>query len=65
MPSKTKSRPQVYPRLSFHLVRAIALISTAVVGGILAYFCVQLRHDGFKIPWTFIIVRGPLSRLPH
>ncbi|EXJ53891.1 hypothetical protein A1O7_09227 [Cladophialophora yegresii CBS 114405] len=54
--TKMRSRPQVYPRLAFHLVRAIALISASIVSGILIYFCVQLRHDGFKLPWTFIIV---------
>ncbi|OAL38621.1 hypothetical protein AYO20_02271 [Fonsecaea nubica] len=51
-----KSRPQVYPRPAFHLIRAIAFISAAIVSGILIYFCIQLRHDGFKLPWTLIIV---------
>ncbi|KIX98347.1 uncharacterized protein Z520_05648 [Fonsecaea multimorphosa CBS 102226] len=51
-----KSRPQVYPRLSFHLIRAVAFVSASIVSGILIYFCMQLRHDGFKLPWTFIIV---------
>ncbi|ETI19338.1 hypothetical protein G647_09170 [Cladophialophora carrionii CBS 160.54] len=54
--SKMRSRPQVYPRLAFHIVRTIAFISATIVSGILIYFCVQLRHDGFKLPWTFIIV---------
>ncbi|KIX03788.1 uncharacterized protein Z518_07341 [Rhinocladiella mackenziei CBS 650.93] len=54
--SKMKSRPQVYPRLPFHIIRAIAFISGSIVSGILIFFCVQLRHDGFKLPWTFIIV---------
>jgi hypothetical protein len=57
--SKMRSRPQVYPRLAFHIVRTIAFISASVVSGILIYFCIQLRHDGFKLPWTFIIVRQP------
>ncbi|KIW62972.1 hypothetical protein PV04_09856 [Phialophora macrospora] len=54
--SKMRSRPQVYPRLAFHIVRTIAFISASIVSGILIYFCIQLRHDGFKLPWTFIIV---------
>ncbi|EXJ76328.1 uncharacterized protein A1O5_00836 [Cladophialophora psammophila CBS 110553] len=56
MPSKMKSRPQVYPRLAFHIIRTIAFISASIVSGILIYFCIQLRQDGFKLPWTFIIV---------
>ncbi|OQV00556.1 hypothetical protein CLAIMM_06036 [Cladophialophora immunda] len=56
MPSKMKSRPQVYPPLAFHIIRTIAFISASIVSGILIYFCMQLRHDGFKLPWTFIIV---------
>ncbi|KAK5321261.1 hypothetical protein LTR93_006504 [Exophiala xenobiotica] len=58
MPSTTKmrSRPQVYPRLAFHIIRAIAFISAAIVAGILTYFCIQLNHDGFKLPWTFVLI---------
>jgi len=55
--TKMRSRPQVYPRLAFHVVRAIAFISASIVTGILVYFCIQLKHDGYKLPWTFIIVR--------
>ncbi|KEF52510.1 uncharacterized protein A1O9_11352 [Exophiala aquamarina CBS 119918] len=54
--AKVKSRPQAYSAMSFHLVRAIAFISQAIVSGILIFFCIQLRKDGFKLPWTFIIV---------
>ncbi|KIW59670.1 hypothetical protein PV05_04105 [Exophiala xenobiotica] len=57
MPStKMRSRPQVYPRLAFHIIRAIAFISAVIVSGILTYFCIQLKHDGFKLPWTFIVI---------
>ena len=55
--SKMRARPQVYPRLAFHLIRAIAFLSASVVTGVLVYFMIQLRHDEFKLPWTFIIVR--------
>ncbi|KAL6249139.1 hypothetical protein RBB50_004202 [Rhinocladiella similis] len=54
--TKMRSRPQVYPRLAFHVIRAIAFISAAIVSGILIYFCIQLKHDGFKLPWTFIVI---------
>jgi len=42
--------------MSFHLIRAIAFISQTIVSGILIFFCIQLKKDGFKLPWTFIIV---------
>ncbi|KAK5452861.1 hypothetical protein LTS15_007009 [Exophiala xenobiotica] len=51
-----RSRPQVYPRLAFHIIRAIAFISAVIVAGILTYFCIQLKHDGFKLPWTFVVI---------
>ncbi|KAL2422016.1 hypothetical protein ABEF95_006367 [Exophiala dermatitidis] len=51
-----KSRPPVYPKASFHIIRGIAFVCASIVSGILIYFCIQLRHDGFKLPWTFIIV---------
>ncbi|KIW14712.1 hypothetical protein PV08_07496 [Exophiala spinifera] len=54
--TKMRSRPQVYPRLAFHVIRGIAFISASVVSGILIYFCLQLKHDGFKLPWTFIVI---------
>lgn len=54
--SRMKSRPQVYPKVSFHLIRAINFISAAIVSGILVFFCIQLRQDGFKLPWTLIVV---------
>ncbi|EXJ93072.1 hypothetical protein A1O3_01628 [Capronia epimyces CBS 606.96] len=56
MPTKMKSRPQVYPRAPFHIIRAIAFVCASIVSGILIYFCVQLKHDDFKLPWTFIII---------
>lgn len=46
----------MYPRAPFHIIRAIAFVCASVVSGILIYFCVQLKHDGFKVPWTFIVV---------
>ncbi len=51
-----RSRPQMYSPRPFHIVRAIAFVSAAIVSGILIYFCLQLKHDGFKLPWVFIIV---------
>lgn len=59
-----RSRPQIYPRLSFHIVRTIAFISASIVTGILVFFCIQLKNDGFKLPWTFIIVRATLQETP-
>ncbi|EXJ91282.1 hypothetical protein A1O1_04392 [Capronia coronata CBS 617.96] len=54
--TKMKSRPQVYPQRPFHIIRAISFICSGIASGILIYFCIQLRQDGFKLPWTFVLV---------
>lgn len=45
-----------YPPLPYHSIRAITFVSSSIVSGILIYFCYQLKHDSFKLPWTFLIV---------
>ncbi|KIV95115.1 hypothetical protein PV10_02804 [Exophiala mesophila] len=54
--ARVKNRPQAYSPMSFHLVRGIAFVCQAIVSGILIWFCLRLRDDGFKLPWTFLIV---------
>ncbi|KAK5166961.1 uncharacterized protein LTR77_007690 [Saxophila tyrrhenica] len=49
-----KTAPSSYPRVPFHLFRCFQLISSIIVGGIMAYFTYHLRHDNYKEPWTFI-----------
>jgi len=54
--SKTKTQPSHYPLLPFHLIRIASLLSSLVVSAIMIYFCYHLKHDGFKIPWTFLVL---------
>lgn len=55
-PTKTKTKPSFYSAKTFHGVRTILAISALIVTGILIFFCVALKNDGYKIPWTFLIV---------
>ena len=55
-PTKTKMKPSYYEPKSFHGVRTISAISALVVTGIMVFFCIELKNDGYKIPWTFLIV---------
>ena len=54
--SKIRSQPSYYPPLPFHVIRTCSLISSLVVAAILSFFVYHLRHDKFKIPWTFLVV---------
>ena len=45
-----------YPPLPYHSIRALTFISASIVSAILIYFCYHLKHDNFKLPWTFLIV---------
>ncbi|KAI6855847.1 hypothetical protein KC343_g4809 [Hortaea werneckii] len=49
-----KTAPSHYPRLPFHAIRSIQLLSSIVVGGIMCYFIWHLTHDHWATPWTFI-----------
>lgn len=53
---KTKMKPSNYTAKTFHGVRTISAISSMVVTGILVYFCIALKNEGYRIPWTFLIV---------
>ncbi|RMZ82065.1 hypothetical protein DV737_g2201, partial [Chaetothyriales sp. CBS 132003] len=52
----TGSTPSPYPPVSFHSIRALSFISSIIVSGIVGWFWYQLRHDDFKIPWTFLLI---------
>jgi hypothetical protein len=45
-----------YPPLPYHTIRFITFTSASIVTSILIYFCYHLKHDNFKLPWTFLIV---------
>lgn len=56
----TSVKPSLYPPLPFHLIRVIALLSSLIVGVIIAVFLVQLHKGGYKLPWAFLIVSIPI-----
>ena len=61
-----RSEVSTYAPLPFHTIRALALTSTIIVFSILGYFCFQLKNDGFKLPWTLLVVcPTSLSVLAH
>lgn len=60
---KDRVKPTHYPRLSFHLIRSAQLVSSLVAASILFYFLKELAQDGYKLPWTFILVRILSSHL--
>jgi hypothetical protein len=45
-----------YPPLPYHTIRFVTFTSASIVTAILLYFCYHLKHDNFKLPWTFLIV---------
>jgi len=54
--TKVRSKPSYYTPLQFHSIRAISAISSIIVSGILLFFCIELKNEGYNIPWTFLIV---------
>ena len=54
--TKIRAPPSHYPFLAFHLIRTCSLVCSTIVSGILLYFCYWLKHDNYKIPWTFLVV---------
>jgi hypothetical protein len=59
--TKIRAPPSHYPFLAFHLIRACSLVCSTIVLGILLYFCYWLKHDNYKIPWTFLVVCQSVS----
>lgn len=55
-PRKTRVKPTAYPFLPFHIIRCAQLLSSLVVASIMFYFLRELAHDGYRLPWTFILV---------
>ncbi|KAJ5105652.1 hypothetical protein NUU61_002999 [Penicillium alfredii] len=56
MPSKSSVKPSAYPTTPFHIIRTVALLSSVVVGIILAVFIYHLRKDGYKFPYSFLVL---------
>jgi hypothetical protein len=53
-------KPSAYPPLPFHLIRFFIFLSSIVVGVILAVFIYHLHADGYKLPYSFLVV----SKIP-
>lgn len=53
---RAKTAPSHYPRLLFHGIRTVQLISSLVVGAIMSYFIWHLTHDHWSTPWTFLLL---------
>lgn len=62
--TKISKQPSFYPPFAFHLVRTGQLLSSAIVLSILSFFIHYLHLEKFSVPWTFILVRKPLSPSP-
>lgn len=50
-----------YSTFAFHAIRTISALSAIIVAAIMVFFCIELKNDGYKIPWTFLIVSGAFS----
>lgn len=56
--ARSKVQPTHYPRIPFHFLRSAQLLAAVVVTCVMAFFVDQLHHDGYPIPWTFLLVRA-------
>lgn len=63
----SRSRTQLYGydkvRVPFHAIRAAQLVSSIIVGSIMAFFIYHLQHDHWPTPWTFKVVRHGYTAL--
>jgi hypothetical protein len=62
---RDRVKPTHYPRLPFHIIRIIQLLSSMVVASIMFYFISELARDRFKLPWTFVLVGLPNTCPQH
>ncbi|CAI7635138.1 unnamed protein product [Penicillium glandicola] len=49
-------KPSAYPPLPFHVIRFLVLLSSLVVGVILGIFTYHLHADGYKLPYSFLVL---------
>ncbi|CRL23214.1 unnamed protein product [Penicillium camemberti] len=49
-------KPSAYPPVPFHLIRFLISLSSLVVGVILAVFTYHLHADGYKLPYSFLVL---------
>ncbi|KAL1966973.1 hypothetical protein VTN77DRAFT_3717 [Rasamsonia byssochlamydoides] len=51
-----RTLPSPYSPGAFHAVRALSFVATIIVAAIMIYFAYHLHQDGFKLPWTFVVI---------
>lgn len=58
--SRSRTAPRGYEKvhLYFHAMRSAQLVSSIIVGSIMAYFMKELVKDHYTLPWTFLFVSG-------
>ncbi|KAL0256721.1 hypothetical protein SLS55_009118 [Diplodia seriata] len=54
--ARSKVQPTHYPRIPFHFLRSAQLLAATIVTCVLVFFVDQLHHDGYSIPWTFLLL---------
>ncbi|EKV16313.1 hypothetical protein PDIG_08440 [Penicillium digitatum PHI26] len=57
-------KPSAYPPLPFHFIRFLISLSSIVVGVILAVFTYHLHADGYKLPYSFLVVSQHQNNTP-
>ncbi|ODM17515.1 hypothetical protein SI65_07190 [Aspergillus cristatus] len=53
---KSSVKPSLYPAIPFHIIRFFALLSTIIVGIILAVFIYHLHQQNYKLPWAYLVL---------
>ncbi|KAF2472337.1 uncharacterized protein BDR25DRAFT_302579 [Lindgomyces ingoldianus] len=53
---KDRVKPTHYPVLPFHILRTAQLVSSIVVASVMSYFLWELKHDHYRLPWTFLLL---------
>lgn len=59
---RVSKNPSLYSPLPFHIFRLAQLLSASIVSCVVVYFVHFLRIEHYAIPWTFILVRGPIPQ---
>ncbi|OJJ85985.1 uncharacterized protein ASPGLDRAFT_122671 [Aspergillus glaucus CBS 516.65] len=53
---KSSVKPSLYPAIPFHIIRIFALLSTIIVGIILALFIYHLHQQNYRLPWVYLVL---------
>ena len=60
---RASRKPSPYPVL-YHILHIAQLLCALIVASVLTFFIDHLRDEGFKVPWTFSLVKphNPLAK---